>query len=45
MPWCMSGSRRGLQQVLRDDVDSIAFYDRSAERFAADTGDLDLSPL
>lgn len=28
-----------------DDVNSVRYYDRNAERFAADTGDLDMSAL
>ncbi|HWL69445.1 MAG TPA: class I SAM-dependent methyltransferase [Geminicoccus sp.] len=31
--------------MVKDSADSVAFYDRNAERFATDTGGLDLSPL
>lgn len=31
--------------MVEDDVDSVRYYDRNAERFAADTGGLDLSAL
>jgi SAM-dependent methyltransferase len=31
--------------MAEGDVDSVAFYDRNAERFAADTGGVDMSAL
>ena len=31
--------------MAEDDVDSIAYYDRNAERFAMDTGGVDMSAL
>jgi SAM-dependent methyltransferase len=45
MPSCMSGSQRRSLRMTEDSMDSVAFYDRNAERFAADTGGLDMPPL
>jgi len=40
---CTNGSRARPPRVADADVDSVAFYDRNARRFAAETGNLDMS--
>src|SRR3954454_19928170 len=44
-PWCTNRSRRRWTGMANPVVDTLAYYDRRAANFAAQTTGLDLGPL